>query len=84
MRKHPQLLRRRTSLLEEHFTCSYATTSLATSLPLHGLSHFTAELLVQYRFHRSAAFATQSAAVPAERAVLKAKLSKLRKVFFKN
>jgi hypothetical protein len=36
---------------------------------------------VQYRFHRSAAFAPQSAAVPAERAVLKAELSKLWKVF---
>ncbi len=34
------------------------------------------------RFRGSAAFAAQSAAVPAERAVLKAKLSKLRKVFF--
>jgi hypothetical protein len=36
---------------------------------------------VQYRFHRSAAFAPQSAAVPAERAVLEAMLPKLRKVF---
>ena len=36
---------------------------------------------VQYRFHRSAAFAPQSAAVPAERAVLEAVLPKLRKVF---
>ena len=37
--------------------------------------------LVQHRFHRSAAFAPQSAAVPAERAVLEAVLPKLRKVF---
>jgi len=39
---------------------------------------------VQHRFYRSAAFAPQSAAVPAERAVLEALLPKLRKVFFKN
>jgi len=39
---------------------------------------------VQHRFHRSAAFAPQSAAVPAERAVLEASHPKLRKVFFKN
>ena len=37
--------------------------------------------IVQHRFHRSAAFAPQSAAVPAERAVLEAELPKLRKVF---
>ena len=37
--------------------------------------------LVQHRLHRSAAFAPQSAAVPAERAVLEAELPKLRKVF---
>ena len=36
---------------------------------------------MQHRFHRSAAFAPQSAAVPAERAVLEAELPKLRKVF---
>jgi len=36
---------------------------------------------VQHRFHRSAAFAPQSAAVPAERAVLEAELPKLRTVF---
>jgi hypothetical protein len=42
------------------------------------------KLIVQHRFHRSAAFAPQSAAVPAERAVLEARLPKLRKVFFKN
>jgi hypothetical protein len=36
---------------------------------------------VQHRFHRSAVFAPQSAAAPMERAVLKAVLSKLRKVF---
>ena len=36
---------------------------------------------VQHRLHRSAAFAPQSAAVPAERAVLEAMLPKLRKVF---
>jgi len=33
-----QLSQRLTSLLEEHFTCSYATTSLATTLPLHFFS----------------------------------------------
>jgi len=36
---------------------------------------------VQHRFHRSAAFASQSAAVPAERAVLEAELPKLGRVF---
>jgi hypothetical protein len=36
---------------------------------------------VQYRFHRSAAFALQSAAVPAERAVLEAVRPKLRNIF---
>ena len=36
---------------------------------------------MQHRFHRSAAFASQSAAVPAERAVLEAELPKLRRVF---
>ena len=36
---------------------------------------------MQYRFHRSAAFAPQSAAVPAERTVLEAELPKLRRVF---
>ncbi len=39
------------------------------------------KLHVQHRFHRSAVFASQSAVAPMERAVLKAKLSMLLKVF---
>ena len=74
MRKHPQLSLRLTSLLAEHFTCSSATTSLGTMLSLHSLH-------VQYSLRESSAFASQSAAVPAERAVLKALLSKLRNIF---
>ncbi len=37
--------------------------------------------IMQHRFHRSAAFASQSAAAPMERAVLEALLPMLRKVF---
>ena len=42
------------------------------SLRLSEMQQANSEKTVQYRFHRCAAFASQSAAVPAERAVLKA------------